>query len=86
MELEHKKITFHIENAAYSIDIGADYNSEIIDGITKFLNIESHITIPQLLSAYLKKNIDFIDFEKSVKNSTTTLEQFNDKVNSDKIS
>jgi CRISPR/Cas system-associated endoribonuclease Cas2 len=80
MELEHKKITFRIANSAYTVDIGSDLNDDIINGIKKFLQIDKHITIEELLSAYLRKNIDFIDFENSVKNSITTLNDFNDKI------
>ncbi len=81
MVLKHKEITFHIENSAYTVDIGPDLDDEIIDGLKQFLNIEKEISIPQLLSAYLRKNSELIDFKKSTENTFQNLNNFNNKIN-----
>ena len=81
MVLKHKEITFHIENSAYTVDIGPDLDNEIIDGLKQFLNIEKEISIPQLLSAYLRKNSELINFKKSTENTFQNLNNFNNKIN-----
>ncbi len=76
MVLKHNEITFHIENAAYTVDIGPDLDGEIMDGLKQFLNLNKEITIPQLLSAYLRKNSEFINFKKSIENTVQDLNNF----------
>jgi hypothetical protein len=81
MILKHKEITFHIENSAYTVDIGPDLDDEIINGLKQFLDIEKEISIPQLLSAYLRKNSELINFKKSTENTFQNLNNFNNKIN-----
>ncbi len=81
MVLKHKEITFHIENSAYTVDIGPDLDNEIMDGLKQFLNIEKEISIPQLLSAYLRKNSELINFKKNTENTFQNLNNFNNKIN-----
>jgi len=76
MIVETKKITFHIENTAYTVDLGPDVDNEISEGIKKFLDIEKEISVPELLSAYLRKNSELIHFKKNVENKVQELIDF----------
>ncbi len=76
MVLETKKITFHIENSAYTVDLGPDLDNAIRDGLTDFLDTSGEISISQLLSAYLRKNSELINFKKGVEGQVQDLINF----------
>ncbi|RLA79424.1 MAG: hypothetical protein DRG78_12985 [Epsilonproteobacteria bacterium] len=76
MDINTKEITIHIAKQAYTFDIGADVNNETIDGLKQFLDIDKEISVPQLLSAYLKKNAEHIKLKKDIGNTVQTLNDF----------
>ncbi|VAY88058.1 hypothetical protein MNB_ARC-1_759 [hydrothermal vent metagenome] len=76
MIIDNKEIIFHIENSAYTVNIGPDLNNEIIDGLKKFLDINQEISIPQLLSAYLRMNSELIELKKGVENQVKNIVHF----------
>jgi len=82
MILEHKEITFHINNSAYTVDIGPDLNNDVEDGLKKFLELDDPISTQELLLAYLQKTQEFIHFKKEIENQTEDLHNFNTKINS----
>lgn len=61
-----KNITFHINNEAYTVDIGEDPNDKLQDGLKKFLTTEKNLSTAELLLAYLRKSQELVNFEEEV--------------------
>lgn len=75
----NKNITFHINNEAYTIDIGEDPNNHLRDGLKKFLTTEKNLSTAELLLAYLRKSQELVTLEEQIKEEllhVPTLEQF----------
>ena len=75
----NKNITFHINNEAYTIDIGEDNNNNLREGLTKFLSTEKNLNTSELLLAYLRKSQELVTLEEQIKKelqSAPSLEQF----------
>ena len=83
MVLEHKELTFHINNYAYTVDIGPDLDNEVENGLKKFLEVNKNITTQELLLAYLRKTQELIHFKKDVESKVQDLINFKrNKINS----
>ena len=83
MILKHKEITFHINNSAYTVDIGPDLDNEVENGLKKFLEIDKPISTQELLLAYLRKTQELIYFKKDIENQVEDLNNFKQtKINS----
>jgi hypothetical protein len=61
-----KNITFHINNEAYVLDIGADKDDKLEKGLKKFLTTEKNLSTAELLLAYLRKTQELVTFEQSI--------------------
>lgn len=61
-----KSITFHINNEAYTVDIGEDLDNKLEDGLKKFLTTEKNLSTAELLLAYLRKSQELVNFEEEV--------------------
>jgi len=61
-----KNITFHINNEAYTIDIGDDPEDKLRDGLKRFLTTEKNLCTSELLLAYLRKSQELLNFEEEV--------------------
>ena len=61
-----KKITFHINNLAYTLDIGKDENFKLEKGLKKFLSTEKNLTTEALLLAYLQKSQELVEYENKL--------------------
>jgi len=75
----NKSITFHINNEAYTIDIGEDLNNNLREGLTKFLSTEKNLNTSELLLAYLRKSQELVTLEMQIEEelrSAPSLEQF----------
>lgn len=75
----NKSITFHINNEAYTIDIGEDPNNHLRDGLKKFLTTEKNLSTAELLLAYLRKSQELVTLEEQIQEEllhVPTLEQF----------
>jgi len=75
----NKNITFHINNEAYTIDIGKDPNNHLRDGLKKFLTTEKNLSTAELLLAYLRKSQELSSLEEEIQEEllqVPTLEQF----------
>ena len=75
----NKNITFHINNEAYTIDIGEDPNNHLKDGLKKFLSTEENLSTSELLLAYLRKSQELVTLEEQIKEEllqVPSLEQF----------
>ncbi|MEA2049111.1 MAG: hypothetical protein U9O56_00035 [Campylobacterota bacterium] len=68
-----KKITFHINNNAYTIDIGADIDGSLENGLKKFLSTDKNLSTEDLLLAYLRKTEEHSNFEKGLKDIMFTI-------------
>jgi len=74
----NKNITFHINNEAYTIDIGQDLDNHLRDGLKKFLTTEKNLSTAELLLAYLRKSQELVSLETEIKeelDKVATLEQ-----------
>ena len=74
-----KNITFHINNEAYTIDIGEDPNNHLRDSLKKFLTTEKNLSTAELLLAYLRKSQELVTLEEQIQEEllhVPTLEQF----------
>ena len=75
----NKNITFHINNEAYTIDIGKDPHDHLNDGLKKFLTTEKNLSTAELLLAYLRKSQELVKLEEEISEEIEkipTLEQF----------
>ena len=76
-----KDITFHINNSAYTINIGEDPTGTLENGLKKFLSTEKNLNTEELLLAYLRKTQELVHHEESLKElllKIPNLEQFKD--------
>lgn len=74
-----KSITFHINNEAYTVDIGEDLDNKLEDGLKKFLTTEKNLSTAELLLAYLRKSQELVNFEEEVNEEISkipSLEEF----------
>jgi len=75
----NKDITFHLNNEAYTIDIGKDPQNHLRDGLKKFLTTEKNLSTAELLLAYLRKSQELVTLEEEIQEElllVPTLEQF----------
>ncbi len=73
-----KNITFHINNEAYTVDIGEDPEDKLQNGLKKFLTTEKNLSTAELLLAYLRKSQELINFEEEVNQQITQLPSLED--------
>lgn len=66
-------MTFYINHKAYTVDLGADNDKAIENGIKKFINLEDNLSERDLLLAYIKKTHELVELEK-------TLQRLSDKI------
>lgn len=59
-------MTFHINQRAYSVDIGEDEDNKIQKGIEEFLKLDENIDTRELLLAYIKKTYQLVQLENSL--------------------
>lgn len=74
----NKNITFHINNEAYTIDIGTDPDNHLRDGLKKFLTTDKNLSTAELLLAYLRKSQELVNLQEEIEielNKVPTLEQ-----------
>lgn len=79
MNHNSQNITFHINNEAYTIDIGEDPNNHLRKGLKKFLTTEKNLSTMELLLAYLRKSQELVDLEEEIAHEIEklpNLEQF----------
>lgn len=62
----NKNITFHINNEAYTIDIGEDPHNHLKDGLKKFLTTEKNLSTAELLLAYLRKSQELVNLQEQI--------------------
>jgi len=75
----NKDITFHINNEAYTIDIGKDPENHLRDSLTKFLATDKNLDTSELLLAYLRKSQELVKLEEEISeeiDKIPSLEQF----------
>jgi len=73
-----KSITFHINNEAYTVDIGEDPQNKLEDGLKKFLTTEKNLSTAELLLAYLRKSQELVNFEAEINEEIAKLPSLED--------
>ncbi|MGB5867836.1 MAG: hypothetical protein WBG69_08220 [Arcobacteraceae bacterium] len=74
----NKNITFHINNEAYTIDIGQDPENHLRDGLKRFLTTDKNLSTAELLLAYLRKSQELVNLQEEIElelEKVPTLEQ-----------
>lgn len=69
----NKNITFHINNEAYTINIGVDAENHLEEGLRKFLPTDKNINTSGLLLAYLQKSQELVQLEEQIKEAIQTV-------------
>ncbi|MDD2641077.1 MAG: hypothetical protein WCY75_00195 [Sulfurimonadaceae bacterium] len=64
-----KKMTFYINNMAYTINVDEELEPDII----KFLSLEKHINTQELLLAYIRRTQEFHNFKKEIEEISNKL-------------
>ena len=60
-------ITFHIRNEAYAINLGNDIDAPILkEELLKFMPEDQNVDIKDLLTAYIRKSQEFIQYKKQL--------------------
>lgn len=72
--MENKKITFYINNEAYTVNIGPDKDDAFKDELTKFIPTQRNINTKELLAAYIKQSHQLVKYNNE-------LEKLLDKLN-----
>lgn len=62
-----KSITFHINNEAYTLDIGEDPDNQLRDSLKKFLTTDKNLSTMELLLAYARKSEELLSLENEIK-------------------
>jgi len=73
--MENKKITFYINNEAYTVNIGPDKDGAFQDELTKLVPTQRNINTKELLAAYIKQSHQLVKYNSE-------LEKLLDKLNS----
>lgn len=76
---ENKSITFHINNEAYTVDIGKDTYGHLEKSLKKFLTTEKNLSTAELLLAYLRKSQELVNLQEEIEEELQkmpSLEQF----------
>lgn len=68
-----KNITFHINNAAYTINLGLDIDGRLEKELKKFLSTDKNLTIEDVLLAYLKKTQEHVQYENKLSDIMNTI-------------
>jgi len=77
MILKNKELTFHINNYAYTVNIGPDLDNELESGLKQFLDLSKDISTQELLLAYMRKTQELIHLKKDIESQVQGLENFN---------
>ncbi len=67
-------MTFHINHKAYTVDIGADEDQKMENGIKKFLDLDKNIDTSDLLLAYIKKTYELAELERSLETLSSRID------------
>lgn len=60
-------ITFHIQNEAYTINLGDDLDSPILKKeLLKFLGDDKNHGVKDLLTAYIRKSQELLAYKKEI--------------------
>lgn len=68
-----KDVTFHINNEAYTINIGEDEDDLLENSIKKFLSTDDPLTTKEVLLAYLRRTQEFVNFQKDIEEQIDAL-------------
>lgn len=67
-------MTFHINHKAYTVDIGADEDHKMEQGLKKFLDLDKNIDTSDLLLAYIKKTYELAELERSLETLSSRID------------
>ena len=61
------KITFYINNKAYTINLNGDENNAIREALQKYLSVDTNINTKELLTAYIQQTYKVTMYEEKLK-------------------
>ena len=68
-----KDVTFHINNEAYTINLGDDPDGFLENSIKKFLSTDEPLTTKEVLLAYLRRTQEFVNFQRDIEDEINVL-------------
>jgi len=68
-----KDVTFHINNEAYTINLGDDTDDLLESSIKKFLSTDKPLTTKEVLLAYLRRTQEFVNFQRELEHEIDSL-------------
>jgi len=74
----NKTITFHINQEAYTINLGKDPDNTLRASVEKYLTTEKNLSVIELLLAYLRKSEEVVNLEKHIKEELDKLPSLDD--------
>ena len=67
--MSSKQLTFHIDNLAYTINVG----DELEDDLLRFLPLDRNVSTKELLAAYIRMTQEFNQFKDEIRNVSMKL-------------
>ena len=71
--MNNKKITFYINNEAYTINIGSDDNNKFETQLSKSIPQNKNINTKELLTAYIQKTHELLELESKLEQLSNKL-------------
>ncbi len=67
-------ITFHIRNEAYTVNLGDDIDAPLLrKELLKFLNEDRNVDTKDLLTAYIRKSQELLQYKKEISRLSSKL-------------
>jgi hypothetical protein len=63
----NNKMTFHINNQAYIVNLDIDTNGKFQNELEKLINIDKNIDTKELLTAYIQQTHRLLIYEEQLK-------------------
>ena len=69
----NKRITFYINNEAYTVNIGADTDGTLQKELEKYIPTNKNIDTKALLTAYIQQTHKLVQYENELENIVDSL-------------
>ena len=74
-----KNLTFHINNQAYTINIGEDPAHSIENGLKKFMSTDKTLSTEDVLLAYMQKTEEFVTYQNELQEIVNSIPNLDKK-------
>lgn len=80
-----KTITFHINNQAYTINLGDDPTHCLENSLKKFMSTEKNLSTEDVLLAYLQKTEEFVKYQNELQDIVNNIPNLENKTSIENI-